>query len=323
MRRDGLPALLLLLLATAVLCSSTAGPLYAQARAEHVPGVVRGEDGAPVRGATVVAVNPPANPHLFATTTDADGNFYFSGLTAGAWTFTASAPGYAPTQQAVVLAKGRVAPAIDMTIRKRDWQPPPPLGGGRLTGVDLFRLMTDLQNADTLMRARQYDQAIAAYEDVLTKAPALTRAHLAIGDAHREKKDFDRAAAAYRQVLAAERGNEMALLGLARVEMDRGALEQADRLLSEAASRPRPGREVLCALGDVKLARQQPPAAEEWYRKAAAVDPAWARPPLKLGLLAASRGDSAAIGFLEKAIGLGPGSPEAAEATRALAALRK
>jgi tetratricopeptide (TPR) repeat protein len=295
----------------------------AQGRADHVPGVVRDEDGTPVKGATVVAVNPKATPHLFATTTDSEGNFYLSGLTAGPWTFTAVAQGYVATEQAVLLEKGGTVPAIEMTIRKRDWQPPPPLRDGRLAGVDLFRLMTELQNADALLRARQYDQAIAIYERVLVQAPALTHANLAIGDACRQKKDLARAAAAYRHVLAAEPGNEMAALGLAGVEADRGALDEADRILSEAAARPRPHREILCALGDVKAAREQPNAAEEWYRKAAAADPSWARPHLKLGLLAVSRNDGNAIGYLEKAIALEPGSPEAAEAGRALAALRK
>lgn len=323
MRTAPLPALLVRLLAAAVACWLAADPVGAQGRADHVPGVVRAEDGTPVKGATVVAVNPKATPHLFATTTDGEGNFYLSGLAAGAWTFTAAAQGFIATEQAVLLEKGRTVPAIEMTIRKRDWQPPPPLREGPLAGVDLFRLMTDLQNADALTRAKQFDQAIAAYEDVLAKAPALTHAHLAIGDACRQKKDFDRSTAAYRQVLAVEPGNEMAVLGLAAVATDRGALEEADRVLSDAAARPRPGREILCTLGDVKAARQQAAAAEGWYRKAAAADPSWARPHLKLGLLAVSRGEATAVEFLEKAVALEPASPEAAEASRALAGLRK
>jgi Tfp pilus assembly protein PilF len=323
MPRGPVPALLVRLVAATAASCALATPLHAQGRVEHVPGIVHSEEGEALRGATIVAENARAKPHLFATTTDGEGRFYLSGLTAGAWTFTVTAQGYIPVQRIILLPNERSVPAIVVIMRKGQWQPPPPVQEGRLAGVDMFRLLTALENADTLMRAKQYDQAIAAYQDVLAKAPALTRAHLAIGEAWRMKKDFDRSAAAYREVLAAEPGNEMAVLGLSRVEVDRGALEQADAVLTEAASRPKAGREILCALGDVKLARQQTGAAAEWYGKAAEADPAWARPPLKLGLLAASRGDGAAIGFLEKAMRLGPGSAEAEEAARALAALRK
>jgi tetratricopeptide (TPR) repeat protein len=321
-RRPG-PAALIRLVAALAACWPLSAPLHAQGRVDHVPGVVRSEEGEPLRGATIVAENARAKPHLFATTTDGEGNFYLSGLPAGAWTFTVTARGYLPFQRVILLPKGRTVPAIEVSLRKGEWQPPPPLQEGSLAGVSLFRLQTALQNADTLMRAGQYDAAIAIYQDVLSQAPALTRANLAVADAWRMKKDFDRSAAAYRAVLAAEPGNEMAVLGLSTVEVDRGALDEAERILTGAASRPKAGREILCALGDVKLARQQPGAAADWYARAADADPAWARPPLKLGLLAASRGDAAAVGLLEKAIRLGPGSPEADEAARALSALKK
>jgi len=324
MPRGRVPAPLFRLATALAACCPTAATLHAQGRADHVPGIVRNEDGEAVPGATVVAENPRAKPHLFATTTDGVGGFVLTGLAAGAWTFTVTASGYAPLRTTALIPRGSSVPNVELVVRKGTWQPPPPPAReGRLAGVDVFRLLTALENADTLMRAKQYDQAIAAYRDVLARAPALTRANLALGEAWRMKKEFDLAATAYRDALAAEPGNEMAVLGLATVEVERGALERADEILTEAATRPKPGREILCTLGDVKLARQQPGPAAEWYAKAAEADPTWARPPLKLGLMAATRGDSAALGLLEKAIRLGPGSPEAAEAERVLAALRK
>jgi Tfp pilus assembly protein PilF len=323
MLRGRLPTLRLLLLAAMAVCCALAAPADAQSRIERVPGIVRNEDGQAVPGATVVAENARAEPHLFATTTDGEGSFVFTGLAAGAWTISVKAAGYVPGQATMLLSRGSSVPIIELVLRRAPWRPPPPLGGGRLEGVDVFRLTTALQNADTLMRAGQYDEAIAAYREVLAQAPALTRANLAIGDAFRAMKDLEQAAAAYGDALASEPGNEMAVLGLAAIAVDRGAPEQADRLLTEAAARPKAGREVFCALGDVKLRRQQVVAASEWYARAASADPTWAVPPLKLGALAASRGDAAAVGYLETAIRLAPGSPEAAEAARLLAELRK
>jgi Tfp pilus assembly protein PilF len=316
-------ALLFHLLATLAVCCPFTASALAQARVERAAGVVRNEEGNGVPGATVVAQNPRAQPDVLATTTDGEGSFALTGLAPGAWTFSVKATGYAPAQATVTLSRGSGVPLIEMVVRRWPWRPPPPVQSGSLAGVDVFKLTTALQNADTLMRAGHYDEAIAAYREVLAQAPALTRANLAIGDAFRAQKDLEQAAAAYRAVLAAEPANEMGVIGLAMVELERGAAEQADRILTEAASRPGAAGRVLCALGDVKVARKQPAAATEWYTRAAAVDPASAVPPLKLGALAASRGDAAAIAYLETAIRLAPGSAEAAEAARLLAELRK
>jgi Flp pilus assembly protein TadD len=310
------------LVAAVAACCCLTPSVAAQGQVGRVPGVVRNEQGEPVTGAAIVAENPRATPHLFRTTTDEGGAFVLVGLAAGPWSFSASAAGYAPLRLTVQLPKGSKAPVVELVVKKGAWEPPSP-EAGRLAGVNVFRLQTTLRNAEALMRAGEYDLAIAAYRDVLAQAPALSRANLAIGDAWRMKKEFERAIGAYRDALASEPDNEMAMVGIAGAEIERGGLAEAEKVLAGALSRPRPGREVLCMLGDVKLAQQQHEEAVRWYHKAAAADPAWARPIMKLGLLAASRHDADAVGLLEKAMRLAPGSSEAAESARVLAGLRK
>ena len=261
MRRWSGPALLLRLAATLAAGCLTATPLLAQGRVDHVPGIVLAEEGNAIRAATIVAENAKAKPHLFATTADGEGRFFLSGLTAGAWTFTVTAQGYIPVQRTILLPTARRVPPMEVIMRKGQWQPPPPLAEGRLAGVSLFRLLTALQNADTLMRAKQYDQAIAIVPATSSQAPALTRANLAIAEAWRMKKDFDRASSAYREVLAAEPGNEMALLGFRAAKSNRGSLEQAETYPRPSRGPPQAGSGHALRAGRRELARRQLEAA--------------------------------------------------------------
>jgi hypothetical protein len=295
----------------------------AQGRIDRVVGTVRDERGQTVDGAVVVAENPSAMPHLFTARTDALGGFVLVGMEPGAWVFTAWTEGYEKSQVVVRLGRRAMSGPVLLVLRKGGWTPAAAAADGPLAGVDVVRLQTALKNAETLLAAGQYDAVIAAYRDVQVRVPALTMVNLALGDAWRSKKDCGRATAAYGEVLQRDPGNELARLGAARCALDDGDAARADAMLSPAAAGT-PGRDALCTLGDIKHALHQDDEAAEFYRKAAASDPAWARPVLKLGLLAAARGDhSGAAGLLGQVIRIAPQSPEATEAARALDALRK
>lgn len=327
-------------------------PLAAQTPENGVTGVVRNERGVAVPGATVVAENREATPHMFMATTDEGGGFVFVGLKPGQWNVSASAPGYLLSQVAVQVGRGR-AKAVTLVVKKGLWEVPDDTEGnlgktgsragsggspaspaksgsreatknlGGLSGVALSRLQTALRNADTLLAAKQYDQAIASYQDVLQQAPALTLVNLQIAEAWRMKKDYERAIAACRAVLAADASNEIAMEAMAALELESGHPDAAEEILVASAGRRSPGRSTLCTLGDVKAAQGQPENAADWYRKAAAADPAWTRPVLKLGLLAVRQQDrEAAITLLEKVIRMAPDSEDAADAARALRELK-
>lgn len=326
-----------LLAMLAVLCA--AGPAgAAQPPANGLSGVVRSERGEALPGAMVVAENREATPHMFTTTTDQAGTFVFVGVQPGRWNVSASAAGYLLSQQVVQVSRGR-GRAVTLTLKKGLWtvpdsdrEPTPDKGGSRgedvknpsgLTGVNLSRLQTSLRNADTLLAARQYDQAIAAYQDVLKQAPALTLVNLQIAEAWRMKKDYDRAIDSCRAVLATDAGNSDAMEAIGLVELERGRPDAAEEMLAAALRHGARGRSTLCALGDVKAAQGQLDDAAEWYRKSSAADPGWSTPILKLGLLAARREDrEAAISFLEKVIRMAPDSQDAADAARALRELK-
>ena len=301
-----------------VLCLIAAvGPVRAQTG--RVAGTVRDAGGLPVRGATVRADNPAAQPSAFTTTTDDKGRFSIAGLRTGLWLLTVSAPGYEPSQGKAEISTPGSRPVLEVRLFKSYGGPPLPL-----SGVDTRELQGELEAAEALFNAKQYDQAIAAYQSVLAKVPSLTLVNLQIGNAYRLKKEYDRALAAYGQVLESDPTNERARIGIGITHLEKGDLQTADDTLTALAGEKTAAREAFYFLGEVRRARGRPGEAAGLYQKAADADPAWPKPILRLGDVAAERGDrEAALGFYEKVIGLAPDSSEAAEAKAAIGRITK
>lgn len=300
-----------------VVCLTASSAL---AQTGRVGGTVKDESGQPIKGATVTAENAQASPSTWTATTDDRGRFSIIGLRAGVWTFTAQAPGFAPSQgQARIQTLGN-NPPIEFKLAKGAAGP----GGGALAGVNTKDLQADLQNAEILFNSGQYDQAITAYQAILQKAPALGVIHLQIGNVYRMKKEYDKAVAEYEEVLKADPGNERAKIAIGMTYLEKQDLEAADRTLTEAATLPSASREVFYNLGEVKFAKAQTDEAAKWYEKAAAMDPNWAKPIFKLALVALNKGDKdGAIKMFEKAIAAEPNSAEAAQAKAVIEQLKK
>ena len=160
------------------------------AQTGRVGGVVKDETGQPIKGATITAENPNASPSSFTATTDDKGRFSIIGLKTGQWTFTAQAPSFGPESGKMnVQTIGAPNPPLTFTMRKGGSAPT----GGALGGLAAKDLQTDLAAADQLYNAQKWDDAIAAYRAIMTKAPSLSVINLQLAAAYRNKKDYDSA----------------------------------------------------------------------------------------------------------------------------------
>src|SRR5688572_13690826 len=63
-----------------------------------VQGRVFDAEGRPIKGATIRASNPNGKPPNITATSDDKGRFAMIGMTGGAWTFVAEAPGFVASQ---------------------------------------------------------------------------------------------------------------------------------------------------------------------------------------------------------------------------------
>jgi Flp pilus assembly protein TadD len=300
---------------TALLIAALGGSVLAQGR---VGGVVRDAEGEPLKGATVTAENANVG-QTFTATTDDRGRFTMLGLRAGQWRFVAQAPGYAPEAGDMPVRSGSPNPPITFSLKKTG-----PGTFGALGGIAARDLQGDLAAADALFNQQKWDEAIAAYRRIMSRAPALTVINLQIAAAHKNKKDYDAAIAAYGELLKIDPSSEKARVGIAAINLERGNAAAAEETLLEAVSGPAAGREVFYHLGEVKQSKGDADAATQWYEKAAAADPSWGKPLYKLGLHAMNKGDrTLAAKYLTQAITVDPVSPEAALAKSTLDQLNK
>jgi tetratricopeptide (TPR) repeat protein len=293
----------------------------AAAQTGRVGGTVKDEAGQPINRATITAENPSASPSSFTATTDDKGRFSIIGLRNGSWTFSAQAPGYAQESGRMnVQTIGAPNPPLTFTLKKGG----PPGAAGALGGLAAKDLQADLAAADLLYNTQKWDDAIAAYRGIMTKAPSLSVINLQIAAAYRNKKDYDGAIAAYNNLLKADPNNDKAKVGIGMTNLEKGDLPAAEATLSRAAEGQSPTREVFYNLGEVKFAKGDTDEAAKWYQKAADTDPTWGKPIFKLGLVALNRGDKdGTIRMMEKVIAADPTSPEAAQAKTVIEQLKK
>ena len=291
----------------------------AAAQTGRVGGTVKDGSGQPIKGATDDADNPQSSPSSFTATTDDKGRFSIIGLRSGTWKITASAPGFNPSGGSVpVRTIGAPNPPVDIVLQ--------PGGGptGALAGVNTKELQGELAKAEELMNQQQYDAAIAAYNAILAKAPALTMINLQIGRAHRQKKEYDQALAIYKKALEAEPTNDRVKIEIGMTNLEKGDFAAAEAALSESAQSVSASKEVFYALGEVKFAKGDTDEAMKAYQRAVDTDPNWGKPLFKIGLGRLQKGDTkGAIEMMEKVIAVDPSSQEGAQAKALIEQLKK
>ncbi len=291
----------------------------ALAQTGRVGGVVRTESGEPIKGATITAENENFGTSITATT-DERGRFSIIGLRTGQWRFTAEAPGFiGESGEMPIRTAGAPNPPITFALGRSG-----PGTSALLGNLPVDTLQQRLAEADALFERQQWDAAIATYEDILGRAPALSAIRLQIAAAHRLRGAHDAAIAAYEALLAVEPGHEGARVGIAMTHLERGDMQTAERLLTEAAAQPGAGRETFFSLADVRGRQGATTDAATWFERAASADRLWGKPLYRLGELAIERGDqAAAVRYLSQVVAVAPLSPEAEAARDALGRLNR
>ena len=270
-------------LAAALVAVFLSAPAWAQT--SRIGGVVRDETGATLRGVIVRAETGGGRtfgtPLTLTTATDDRGRFVFVISRSGEWRLTFEAPGFDPMTLPLALRLTGPAPNLDIKLERRE----SPEAFGALAGIDSKSLSSQLAAAAVLYDEGRHDQAIAAYREIKSKAPALTLVNLQIGNSYFAKKSYGDAEAAYQEVLKADSEDPSALF----------------------------------AMGVLKETQGNAAEAQNWYQKASAADAVWTRPLMKLAALANAAGDRAAASrHLTRVIDLDPASPDGQRAAELL-----
>ena len=280
----------------------------------RVNGVVRDEDGEPIKGATVTAQSTAIGVSYTAST-DEKGRFILLGLRPGEWAFIAGAPGFAASgSRTNVRAASNLNAPLLFSLRRNG-----PGAGGALERFSAKDLQGQLEHADRLFNQQKWDDAIAAYRALAAAAEPLAFVNLQVAAAYVAKNDPARARTAYEDLLKVDATNEKAIVGIADLLRQQGDVNGAIEFLTRAAQAEGTGREVFMTLGELLAGTGQHERAGEWFARASKTDPYWGKPLLRLGQLASTKGNkSASDEFMQRVIAVDPASPEASLARTAL-----
>lgn len=167
--------------------------------------------------------------------------------------------------------------------------------------------------ANALDMLGRYDEAVAAYEEVIAETPEWWEAHANLGICHARNGHVERAEAAFRRGLedcpgSPEIRDELAAHLLAQG----GDLQEALKLSEEAVALGRDEIRHLITLGEVKLALGDDEGTAEAYRAVLDLDPESPDAHLELGILHERRGETteAEEHFVES-LKADPGNPRA------------
>jgi len=197
------------------------------AQSARAMGTVKDTSGRPIKGATVRAVNRDASPSQITSTTDDKGRWAMIGLKTGTWQFTVEAPGFTPVQ---ANAPVRVAATPPMGFAlARDPGPIP-------NALDK-NVLQSVTAANALRDRGQYDQALAAYQQIRDQNPKLTSVAFVVASVYRKQAAseadpaarralLDRAVTTYNQLLNDETLNVRAK---AELESTRSELQAIPR----------------------------------------------------------------------------------------------
>ncbi len=213
--------------AAALIVALVVSAVPASAQIGRIGGTIKDPNNQPLKGATVTAENPAASPSSFTATTDDKGRYSIIGLKSGQWKITASAPGFSPSSGGVnVRTVGAPMPPVDFVLAPGATGP-----AGALAGVNTKELQAEIQKAMDLANGQQYDAAIAAYQAILTKTPALTMINGQIAQVQRLQKKYDDAIASYQKVLAADPSNDKSKIEIGMTYLEKGDFANAEKSL--------------------------------------------------------------------------------------------
>jgi tetratricopeptide (TPR) repeat protein len=201
--------------------------------------------------------------------------------------------------------------------------PAGPAPGG--APVDTNKLAADINAAMALSQAGKADEAIAAYEAILARAPGIPLAHYNLGTAYKKKGDLPKAEAAMRRSVELDPLFVDGWVGLATLLAETGKRDEAVKAVQEGAAVNEQSGRLQYALGVLAEGGGDAATAKQAFLKAEQLDPQNLETQYHLATVALNQNDKPeAIARLEKFIAGAPaGTPNVDVAKSLLAALQK
>ncbi len=296
-------------------------------------GKVVDEKGTPVPGAEMV-FSAKFQSLVRNAKTDNKGEFLMVGLPSGEFEIKAKKDGVGEDSITTRVTQGQNAP-VTLTLRAAAPAAASSLGVAAATANSAAakanqELQALAKTGAAHLAAGRNDEAIAAYKDVVGKAPTCADCYLNLGIGHANKKEYAEAEAAFKKSIeikpdGAEAHSRLAALYNAQRKFDLAAEASAAAAKYSATGPDAAGgnAEALYNQGVTLFNGGKYPEAKTAFQGATTADPKHALAHYQLGMTALNLGDFAlALSSLEQYLALDPNGAKAAEVKAALPAVK-
>jgi Flp pilus assembly protein TadD/5-hydroxyisourate hydrolase-like protein (transthyretin family) len=180
----------------------------------RVTGYVYDEKGAPLAGVRVKLFSVKANEG-FELTTDKDGKWTAAWIRSGAWNVDFDKVGYAPKKIFFDISENKKNPDVTITMTKVE---------GMVITDDVKDMLT---KGNELFEQKKYTEALAVYQDILTKYPDAYPIYRNLGNCYFAQEKYDLAEQAYMKVLDKDPKNVEATVAIGNCYTNRGDTAKA------------------------------------------------------------------------------------------------
>jgi tetratricopeptide (TPR) repeat protein len=253
----------------------------------------------------------------------------------------------APGQYSVTATKGDLSQTFDVRVSLDEKEVNFSLkkgSGGAGAGAsdaerkkaeaDMAAVKTTFEQGVALSNENKYDEAIAKFNEVLTKLPKCAECYTNIGALNLKRKDYDQAEAAYKKAAEVNPSSSEAYMGLANVynaqkKFDQAteAGAQAQKLLAASPGGAAGGAVNASAVfnqGVIAWNAGKIPDAQKLFEQAVAADPKMAEAHYWLGMANVNQGKlPEAVKSFEEYLKLDASGQYAEQAKGMLAAIKK
>ena len=294
-----------------------AAPVWAQTGTAR--GKVVDDKGQAITDAAITLEYKGGVTRKLDTKSNKKGEYTQVGLQPGVYRVTASKDGYQPAfiESRIGVGEPTVLPDIKLAAR----------GGGGTgapgdKGADELR--AGFQKAVELMQAGKWDEAEAAYKEMLVKSPSVPELHFNLGFVYAKKKDAAAAEAAFLKAIEVNPDYAEAYAALSEHYQASGQADKAGLLLTKAvAANPKDGR-LQYAMGIYHVNGGRTDEAQAAFQKAAELDPGNPEVEFHLGTLAVGQNKvNEAVTHLEKYLSMKPQNTQNVGTAQALLAALK
>ncbi|MBE0460460.1 MAG: tetratricopeptide repeat protein [Candidatus Aminicenantes bacterium] len=282
----------------------------------RVRGTVQDDAGNPIEGVKIVAEHLQYKT-TFESNSDKKGSWAIAGLGTGYFRITASKEGYGTVYHEMKVSQfSKKNPSVDFTLKKVQVVPL------NMPAIQDESAVAVFDEGNLLFEKENYSEAIAKFEEFLSKNPSVYQVYINIGNCYREMGEYDKALEAYQKILdkvkTEERTREdkemeaRALANIGQTYIKQGDLEKANEFLKLAVDIFPEDETLAFNVGEIYFKQGAIDEAIEYYKIAIKIKDTWSPPYRQLGYAYLNKGEyELAVDALKKFLEVAPDDPQA------------